>query len=298
MSAEVPNRMMPTRHVADGDDYNYHHFNGGVIARDMKRVVSPEGAVPGNLAPGFELRDSEGRDWRLDGLRGRPVVLITGSGTCPMTHGSLFGLKEVYREFRSTTQWFYLYVREAHPGERIPAHESYEQKRDQAERFRRMDGVPWPVLVDDVDGAVAQQYTLLPNAQFVIDAEGFIAFRGNFAHGPSLYRALEQLDRQGNVGQVPAGTDSMPHLLHTMTYGWDGIRRGGTTATADLWKTAPPVAAKIWFGSHVMRPLLQPLAGRGTPLPAGARVMLGAAAVLGALAIRRSLRRRRRGAAG
>jgi hypothetical protein len=181
----------PTAKSGPPTEYNYAHFSPKYLVEDAKLAAKPKGVVPGQLAPDFELRDTEGRPWRLSELRGRPVVLITGSATCPMTHGSVYGLKEVHAEFDSRTQWFYLYVREAHPGERLPWHRAYEQKREQAEFFRRADQVPWPVLVDDLDGTTAHTYTTLPNAQFVIDADGVVAFRGDMAHGPTLYRALE-----------------------------------------------------------------------------------------------------------
>lgn len=173
---------------APREPYNYEHFHPGVLLEDVKLAVKPKGVVPGDIAPEFELRDTEGRAWRLSELRGRPVVLITGSATCPMTHGSLFGLKEVHARFGDRSHWFYLYVREAHPGERLQSHSTYEQKTLQARYFRVVDQVPWPVLVDDLTGGAAHAYTTLPNAQFLIDADGVVAFRGDMAHGPTLYR--------------------------------------------------------------------------------------------------------------
>ncbi len=273
------------------EEYNYEHFHPKYLAEDAKLAVRPKGVVPGEPAPDFELRDTEGRSWRLGEMRGRPVVLITGSGTCPMTHGSVYALRDVHRAFGERAQWFYLYVREAHPGEEMPEHRTYEQKRAQAERFLTEDGVPWPVLVDDVDGSVARAYTTLPNAQVVIDAAGVVAFRGDMAHGPTLYRALDALLAQGGLGDIPHADDSMPHMLATMAYGWDGVRRGGEVSTQDLWKGAPPMAANLWLGSH-MRPLLAPLARRGRPIPTGAK-LAGAALLAGILLGRRASRRRR-----
>ena len=282
----------PGTEPSSANEYNYEHFHPRYFAEDAKLAVKPKGAVPGDIAPDFELRDSEGRAWRLSELRGRPVVLITGSGTCPMTHGSVYALREVHAEFGDTTNWFYLYVREAHPGERMPPHESLEQKRDQAEYFRRADQVPWPVLVDDLEGSVAHAYTTLPNAQFVIDADGVVAFRGDVAHGPSLYRALEALSRRGGRGPIPNPEDSTPHMLATMTYGWDGIERGGRVSTEDIWHGAPPMAANLWLGNH-MKPLLGPLASRGKPIPTGIKLAAGAV-VLGLLLSRRGSTRPRR----
>jgi hypothetical protein len=268
------------------EEYNYEHFHPKFFLEDAKLAASPKGVVPGDLAPDFELRDTEGRVWRLSDLRGKPVVLITGSATCPLTHGSVYGLKEVYSEFGDRAHWFYLYVREAHPGERLPSHKSFGQKREQAEFFRQADGVPWPVLVDDLEGTIAHAYTKLPNAQFLIDAEGVVALRGDVAHGPTLYRALNELLQMGGRGVVPHSDDSMPHMLGPMAFGWDGVERGGETSTHDLWSKAPPMAANLWLGNQ-MRPLLAPLAGRGKPLPTGVKLAAGAF-VLGLLLSRRN----------
>lgn len=297
MSASMQATMAPETRANESpnsaDSYNYDHFHPRYLAEDAKLAARPKGVVPGEAAPDFKLRDTEGRVWRLSELRGRPVVLITGSATCPMTHGSVYGLKEVHAEFGERTQWFYLYVREAHPGEHLSSHQAYEQKREQAEFFRRADGVPWPVLVDDLAGSTAHAYTTLPNAQFVIDAAGVVAFRGDMAHGPSLYRALSNLLAQGGVGDIPHADDSMPHMLATMTYGWDGIERGGDVSTHDVWAGAPPMAANLWLGNQ-MKPLLAPLARRGKPISAGVKLAAGAM-VLGLLLRARRRSRSRRG---
>lgn len=284
----VPDARTVAKPVSPGE-YNYEHFHPKYFLEDAKLAVNPKGVVPGDLAPDFELQDSQGHAWRLSDLRGKPVVLITGSATCPLTHGSVFGLKEAHREFGDQAHWFYLYVREAHPGERLSSHQSYEQKREQAEFFRQADQVPWPVLVDDIEGTVAHAYTTLPNAQFLIDADGMVVFRGDVAHGPTLYRALDRLLQQDGRGAIPGADDSMPHMLGPMTFGWAGIQRGGDVSTHDIWSGAPPMAANLWLGNQ-MKPLLAPLAGRGKPLPTGVKIAAGAVA-LGLLLSRRNSKR-------
>jgi hypothetical protein len=291
MTADAPTARSMSEPSSPAE-YNYEHFHPKYLAEDAKLAVNPKGVVPGDTAPDFELQDTEGRSWRLSELRGRPVVLITGSATCPLTHGSVYGLEETYRVFGEQAHWFYLYVREAHPGERLPSHRSDQQKREQAEFFRQMDRVPWPVLVDDIEGTVAHPYTTLPNAQFLIDADGMVVFRGDVAHGPTLYRALHRLLQQGGRGAIPDADDSVPHMLGPMTFGWDGIARGGEVSTHDIWKGAPPMAANLWLGNQ-MKPLLAPLAARGKPISTGAKIAAGAV-LLGLFLSRRSGRRSHR----
>ena len=279
MSTESMNTGTPTaRNMAEPvspAEYNYDHFDPKYFLEDAKLAMKPKGVVPGNVAPDFELQDSEGRAWRLSDLRGMPVVLITGSATCPLTHGSVYGLEETYREFGDRAHWFYVYVREAHPGERLSSHKTHEQKREQAEFFRQADGVPWPVLVDDLEGTVAHAYTTLPNAQFLINVDGRVVFRGDVAHGPTLYRALDQLLRQGGRGAIADADDSVPHMLGPTAFGWEGIARGGEVSTRDIWQGAPPMAANLWLGNQ-MKPLLAPLASRGKPTSTAVKLAVGA----------------------
>ncbi|WP_181295051.1 peroxiredoxin [Pseudomonas sp. Q2-TVG4-2] len=267
--------------------YNYDRFHPSTLGKDVKLVMSSPGPMPGDLAPDFTVQDIDGKTWRLNELRGQPVVLIFGSGTCPMTTGSLPGLTALHRERgQDGVQWLMFYVREAHPGEEMPAHHSMEQKRQQARRLRDEDGVEWPILVGELDGATHRQYTELPNHLLLIDTEGRVAFRSEFAHAPTLWRALQQLEVNGWVGPVDQGVDKTMHMVGPTAYGWGGPSRGGKIAINDLVKGAPPLAANLWLGQF-MRPMLAPIAERSRPLPPAAKLGLALAAVgLAALAIR------------
>jgi peroxiredoxin len=274
------------------DDYNYPHFRGRMLNKDLKLVQKPEGARAGELAPDFELRDVGGRRWRLGELRGKPIVLIFGSGTCPLTAGAMPALEGLFNEFPSPAQWLSVYVREAHPGEDMPAHRSMQQKVEQARRLRDQEHVPWPVLVDGLDGRVHRAYGLQPNAVFVIDADGRVAFRGDMAHAPTLRDALEELQARHWHGPIKNGEDHRVHMLGSMAYGRRAIQRGGGIAERDLRRHAPPLAMNLWMGSR-MRSMLRPLVDRNEHLPAAARagLILGAAAVgLGAVQVMRNRR--------
>jgi len=274
----------------DAQQYNYNRFQAMTLGRDVKLVANPVGPLPGDVAPDFTLEDTSGKSWTLKELRGQAVVLIFASGTCPMTTGSLPGLSKLYAERKGTEQWLTVYVREAHPGEDMPAHGTMEQKRHQAERLKREASVAWPILVDELDGSTHQQYSVLPNHVFLIDHDGVVAFRGEFVHAPTLFRALEQLEQQGNRGVIPLGIDKRPHMLGPTAYGWRGLDRGGKVSKQDVIKKMPPLAANLLMGK-AMQPLLAPLASRSRPLPPQAKVAMtvGALGVLG-LVIRRILK--------
>ncbi|TDX22139.1 AhpC/TSA family protein [Modicisalibacter xianhensis] len=258
--------------------HNYTHFHPQTLGRDAKLVMQIVGPLPGEKAPDFTLPDTEGHNWRLSELQGKPVVLIFGSGTCPMTTGSLPGLNQLYQEMGDDAQWLMVYVREAHPGEDMPAHETHEQKRNQAQRMRNEENIAWPVLIGELDGHTHQAYTELPNHIFLIDREGYVAFRGEFAHAPTLYTALSQLEAQDGLGPVSPSLDRSMHMLGATAYGWRGPRRGGKVSMEDLVRGAPPLAANLKMG-EMMQPLLAPLASRSRPLPTSTKVAMAVGAL-------------------
>ena len=277
---------METKQWAEVGDsrYNFEHFTPDLLTngRREKRL----GPRLGERAPEFTLEDTEGRSWNLANLQGRPVVLILGSASCPMTHGSLPGLLDVFHEFGDRTQWLFLYVREAHPGEHLPAHNNLDKKRENARFFRELEDLEWPVIVDDLAGTTHRMYGLLPNPVFLIDSGGRVAFRGDHAHAPTLRNALKHLIEQGDRGVVCEGYDRRTHMLGAATYGWEAILRSGETARHDVAVSAPPLAANLWLGSHLKR-VLDPVARRTSRIPffvrAGITVGLGMLAVGGLL---------------
>ncbi|MCQ4322206.1 hypothetical protein NA637_19060, partial [Pseudomonas stutzeri] len=151
-----------------------------------------------------------------------------------------------------------VYIREAHPGELLPAHESMMQKRAQAERLRQAEGIDWPMLIDDTDGTTHKAYDEMPNPVFVIDRDGYVAFRGEFAHAPTLWQALQALQAQDWRGMAPHSLDKKPHMLGATAFGWRGPERGGEIAQHDLMKGAPPLALNLRLGQW-MEPVLGPL---------------------------------------
>jgi hypothetical protein len=150
-----------------------------------------------------------------------------------------------------------LYVREAHPGENMPAHQDREQKRAQAEHFKGDTGTAWTVVVDGLDGSVHKLYGLLPNSIFLIDAEGRVSFIGDISHGPTLPKALDRLFEQSMRGIVPEGDDKMLHMLGPTAYGWEAIRRGGQVSMHDVSMRMPPLAMNLWLGNKI-KSLLDP----------------------------------------
>ena len=70
----------------------------------------------GDAAPDFTLQDIEGKKTvRLSELRGKPVVLIFGSCTCPPFVASTRQTAQLYERYKDRVHFFLIYIREAHP---------------------------------------------------------------------------------------------------------------------------------------------------------------------------------------
>jgi hypothetical protein len=181
-------------------------------------------------------------------------------------------------------------IRQAHPGPGVRPYRSSEEKSADAERYKQYNGIPWPVLVDDLEGTVHQVYSGLADPTYLIDADGRVAYFNMWTHAPNLNEAIAALLGQGGRGIVNGGIDHVMHLLPAMTDGWRGIRLGLPQSYIDLETAAPGMGIGIWLGNQA-RPVLAPLTLRSEPLsPAGrAAITLGAATA--AMVLIRELRR-------
>src|SRR5581483_5060735 len=96
---------------------------------------------------------------------------------CPMTASASPVLKGLHRRFGDRVSFLTLYVREAHPGDRIRQPDTVEEKLENARLLQRRDRLPWPIAVDGVDGELHEQLGRKTNAAFLLDPEGRVAYR-------------------------------------------------------------------------------------------------------------------------
>ncbi|CAA9394112.1 MAG: hypothetical protein AVDCRST_MAG74-1273 [uncultured Pyrinomonadaceae bacterium] len=152
---------------------------------------------------------------------------------------------------------------------------------DDGRKYKEDDGVPYPVLIDDLIGTVHQVYGGLADPTYLIDADGRVSFYNMWTHAPTLHKAIEELLSQGGRGVVKGGTDRIPHLLSTIADGWHGLQRGFPRSAIELELASPGMASGPFLGYQI-RPLLAPIALRATPLPVAAKIGLavGGAALL------------------
>ncbi len=273
--------------------YNYDRFTKDLL---MKDVVLDKlgGPRPGDRAPDFEGRTLEGDRVRLSDYEGeKNVVLTFGSATCPFTAGSIRGINELFEEYNDeNTQFLFVYVREAHPGERLGPHRSMKDKIRAAETFRDEDEVDIPIIVDDTDGGIHKKYGKLPNPTYIIDKSGRVAFRSLWTRPGSVEDALEELlrvqeDRGTEHAVVNGGEDTTMPSTYAMLHSHRALERGGSKAIQDFRSELGLPGRISVMGSRIAEPITN------YPGRAITGVALTAGVIVGSLMIGRMLRERR-----
>jgi hypothetical protein len=204
----------------------------------------------------------------------KPILLVTGSITCPMTASSNPGLKRLHAEYGDHVQFLTLYVREAHPGEEQEQHHSYREKVQHARAFQDRDKLPWRIIVDDIEGSLHRALDEKPNAAFLTDREGVIVYRSLWAGDEGgLARALDAVSR-GRPPQEKESTRRLVPMARGVGVTRETMRKAGPRAGWDLWRAAPPIAAAAWV-ADLYRPLppVWRTAAAATTLAAAAAVV-------------------------
>lgn len=219
--------------------YNYEHFSREIFRELTQTAFS--GPEPGDRAPDFKAATLDGETVRLsDFTKKKNVLLIFGSATCPMTAGSIGGINELYGQFRGDDiEFLFVYVREAHPGEIIPAHKSLKEKTDSARLLQEEEDIEVPILVDDLHGSIHCKYSSLPNPAFLIDKSGQVAFLSLWSRPEGLalaIRELLELQRKRGVHHVVVnqGQDLSMPFSYSALYSYRALARGGKQSLRDF----------------------------------------------------------------
>lgn len=241
--------------------YNYRSFTRDQIKELATRKMS--GPKPGEQAPNFELQSLDGDKVTLSDYSGeKNVVLTFGSATCPMTAGSIRGLNQLYEDYSDEdVEFLFVYVREAHPGDDLPAHRSMEDKAEAAELFRDEEDVEIPVLVDKLDGKVHRQYGGLPNSSYLIDKSGRVAFRSLWTRPSKLEEALQELlDYQEDSGKdhqiVRGGEEASIPARYGMLHSHRALERGGRRALREFKEATGTPGRMAVAASRVAEPMV------------------------------------------
>lgn len=216
-------------------EYLYDHFFGELLDEHHAFRTGP---APGQRMPTAELETTEGEKIRIGGRRPKPMLLAFGSLTCPMTHAAMPVLQRLHQRYGDQVDFVTLYVRECHPGEKIPQPDTYEKKMEYARRLQNELSIPWTVAVDDLDGSLHRQLDEKPNAAYLVDPRGVVMFRSLWADAPrGLRSGLAAFLSEGrSIGEIGAWLG--PRLRGLWQYE-AVLREAGPDALADLRREAP-----------------------------------------------------------
>ena len=273
--------------------YNYESFSRDLL-RDTVLEDQLAGPAPGERAPDFKARGLDGNEVSLGDYRGRKnVVLMFGSATCPFTNASISGMNRLFDRYADEdVEFLFLYVREAHPGERLPAHRSMEEKQRAAELFRQEEEVEMPVLVDDLRGSIHRKYGKLPNSTYLIDKAGRIAFRCLWTRSRIVHQALQELlEAQHERGidhlVVLGGEDTDIPSRQAMLSAHRALERGGLKAVRNFRREMGMRGRAAVTAGTILQPAID------YPGRAAGALALTAAVVTGGIWLGYYLRRRR-----
>lgn len=159
-------------------NYNYTQFQ----AKLYNFSIFP-GPKVGETALDFSATTLDGLPMRLSDLRGKIVVLETGSITCPQYVHRINPMNKLAKQYPDV-EFLMLYVREAHPGKKIGEHHTIEDKTALAQQLVSAENENRQVIIDDLNGSAHQAYGSLPNMIYIIGKDGTVLFRADWNHAP------------------------------------------------------------------------------------------------------------------
>jgi hypothetical protein len=166
----------------------------------------------GTLAPDFELETTDGKSIRLSDKRGRIAVFMFVAMTCPPARTQVDLWTVLHGQYDpEEVDMFFVYSRERHPGER--GFPEFKQTTTTEERmaYARMlsEITDVPIAVDPIDERTLKDYGIVPNAAFVVDRDGYIVFKSQWADVHKITQVVDQI----------LGAEALSKQLETETTG-------------------------------------------------------------------------------
>ena len=144
-----------------------------------------------------------------------------------------------------------MYTREAHPGEHLAAHRSFDEKLAAAGRLRDEIGISRPILADDLGGEVHRAFGALPNMSWVLGRGGVILYKAMWTSAARIGEFLQRYQAQPiDPRHAPFHTEQLEVRSKDAEAFNRGLERNGPRAVAEfarageLWKERARAAAR------------------------------------------------------
>lgn len=223
------------------NDYRYKAFTTKLLLRDMRFHKSAPKA--GEPFPEFKLETTDGNTLsKQDFVTRKPLLLIFGSLTCPMTASAMPNIKRLHEKFGDKVEFVLMNVREAHPGELLPQPDNTLRKLEHARQLKQLYGADLTVATDDIEGSLHRALDPKPNAAFIMDITGSVVFRSLWASDEkALTQALDNLLHDNPQHKTQSQKMFVP-VVKAMGHVYEVMQRGGPQAMRDLWLAGFPMA--------------------------------------------------------
>ena len=241
LPATTDKYLADDKDLSEGRRYRFEHLSMPVVLGDM--AFGKDDPGPGDRIPDFDLTTLDGGRFRsADLTETGPALLVFGSYTCPVTESAAPGLNQLRERFGGQVRFVMVNVREAHPGKNVPQPQSMDQKTSHAEQLRDAHGFNFEVVLDDIDGTLHRALSPKPNSAYIVDWEGTILFRVQWANDTNaLAEALEAVT-EGKALRRLQSRDLVRPMLSMLRYGAPVFDRAGKGARRDMWRSMPPIA--------------------------------------------------------
>jgi len=195
----------PLVHAADDEAAEWAVLNEMFLRRGPKT---------GEVAPDFQLERARGGTVHAAALWAeKPLLVTTGSYSCPQFRAVTPERQDLVREFSAQINSVILYSVEAHPsgsrspyfgndffpeenrreGILLPQPTAYRERLSLARSCRADFKLLSTVAVDRMDNAVWKAYGAAPNCAYLIDTRGRVVFRQGFLEVAPLRAAIKKL---------------------------------------------------------------------------------------------------------
>lgn len=219
--------------------YRFDDLRTRDVLADMRYRTTDPG--PGDRVPTVDLPTLDGGRLRTDDLGDRPVLLVVGSQTCPVTRSALPPLADLHARYGDRVRFVLVQTREAHPGQHIGQPRTAAEKAAHAAAMRDDLRVPYEVAVDDLDGTLHRALGTKPNSAHVLRPDGTITARVHWANDTATVRAALDDVLAGAAPRTRRGRTVLP-LLAAVGHLPDVVHRAGSKAGRDVWRAAAPLA--------------------------------------------------------